>query len=199
MSERISCWTVVCQSLIDHGTDDSSTTSNNSLASLLVAVLFLYLMDGFMEGVQEHASTREHYRGTLAILESLGGFLQIRSTSSLEISMLLSEFASTDLTDEYCTAGRHSSLQQSGTTWKHHQFGGRLLDATQAPWDQCSKLWQSSVCGFIKMMKAGSRMNWCLLLSGHCSQHTWYLEPSATSTFSTHLGPTAYQNPIDKI
>lgn len=69
------------------------------LSSLLVAVLLLYFSDGYVECNQEFASTSSHHAGARAIINSLGGLPAIMSGADTSIKMLLSEFATTDVTN----------------------------------------------------------------------------------------------------
>ncbi|KAL0938440.1 C6 finger domain-containing protein (putative fungal zinc cluster transcription factor) [Colletotrichum truncatum] len=69
-----------------------------SLMTLLLAVLLLYFHDGYLECAQSSASTLSHHGGVRAIVDTLGGINTVLNTSHESIHMLLSEFASTDLT-----------------------------------------------------------------------------------------------------
>jgi hypothetical protein len=89
---RIGCFETVRREL-------SSVDLNElSLINLLVAILLLYFLDGFVESLQPSASTDCHHAGARAVIESLGGFESVMKGGQKEMSMLLSEFASTDLT-----------------------------------------------------------------------------------------------------
>ncbi|CAI6336091.1 unnamed protein product [Periconia digitata] len=77
---------------------DRKDVERSHLSSLLTAVILLYFLDGFVDCAQRHASTQFHHAGAIAILTELGGFQKARATSSKATSMLLSEFATTDLT-----------------------------------------------------------------------------------------------------
>ncbi|KAM0285310.1 hypothetical protein ACHAQH_001499 [Verticillium albo-atrum] len=69
----------------------------NMLPTLLFAVLLLYLHDGLVEGSATSA-TMKHHVGVLAILEQLGGLPSVIGQGQESMDMLLSEFASADLT-----------------------------------------------------------------------------------------------------
>ena len=69
------------------------------LSTLLVAVLLLYFSDGYVECSQEFASTSSHHAGVRAIIDSLGGLPSIMRGSDTSVKMLLSEFATTDVTN----------------------------------------------------------------------------------------------------
>lgn len=74
-------------------------SKNESLSRVLVAVLLLYFLDGYIDCTEQSASTTSHQVGVRAIVEQLGGFSALLDESEKEIPhMLLSEFASTDLT-----------------------------------------------------------------------------------------------------
>jgi hypothetical protein len=77
------------------------TTSSEvaSLSALLVAVLLLYFLEGYLNCTNDNASTVCHLAGALAIINTLGGFEAVWKTSDRITRMLLSELASTDLTD----------------------------------------------------------------------------------------------------
>jgi hypothetical protein len=69
------------------------------LSALLVAVLLLYFLEGYVNCTSDSASTQCHLAGALAIIDTLGGFRSAWSSSDRISRMLLSELASTDLTD----------------------------------------------------------------------------------------------------
>ncbi|KAJ5678575.1 Zn(II)2Cys6 transcription factor [Penicillium maclennaniae] len=76
-----------------------SVSNNESLSQLLVAVLLLYFLDGFIDCAEQSASTISHQAGVRAIVEKLGGFNMLIDEGQKDTPhMLLSEFASTDLT-----------------------------------------------------------------------------------------------------
>ncbi|KAJ0276425.1 hypothetical protein COL940_008277 [Colletotrichum noveboracense] len=77
-----------------------------SLMTLLLAVLLLYFHDGYLECAQASASTTSHHGGVRAIVDSLGGINTVLETSHESIHMLLSEFASTDLTSVMLKGGQ---------------------------------------------------------------------------------------------
>ncbi|KAI9168028.1 C6 finger domain-containing protein (putative fungal zinc cluster transcription factor) [Paramyrothecium foliicola] len=79
-----------------------------SLMTLLLAVLLLYFHDGYLECAQLSASTSSHHGGVQAIVNSLGGINTVLETSHESIHMLLSEFASTDLTTIMLKGGQPS-------------------------------------------------------------------------------------------
>ncbi|KAG7116602.1 hypothetical protein HYQ45_015987 [Verticillium longisporum] len=71
--------------------------NNDMLPTLLFAVLLLYLHDGLVEGSATSA-TMKHHVGVLAILDQLGGLTKVVGKGQESMDMLLSEFASADLT-----------------------------------------------------------------------------------------------------
>lgn len=91
--KRLNCLTSVRQQL------HQDISNNESLSRLLVAVLLLYFLDGFIDCGEQSASTTSHQAGVRAIVEQLGGIDTLVAEGKKEIPhMLLSEFASTDLT-----------------------------------------------------------------------------------------------------
>ena len=78
---------------------DESLSNNQSLSRVLVAVLLLYFLDGYIDCTEQSASTASHGVGVRAIVEQLGGFHILMEENQKDVPyMLLSEFASTDLT-----------------------------------------------------------------------------------------------------
>lgn len=90
---RLQCLTVVRSHLSDNN------TATTTLPALLVAVLLLYFLEGYVNCTQDDASTQCHLAGVLAIIDALGGFEAAWSASYRMTRILLSELASTDLTD----------------------------------------------------------------------------------------------------
>ncbi|KAF2850212.1 hypothetical protein T440DRAFT_489795 [Plenodomus tracheiphilus IPT5] len=86
--------------------DDQAGIS--SLSALLVAVLLLYFLEGYVNCTKADASTQCHLTGALAIINTLGGFDTAWSVSDENSRMLLSELASTDLTDALLQSRRPS-------------------------------------------------------------------------------------------
>lgn len=74
-------------------------TETSSLLALLVAVLLLYFLEGYVNCANDDVSTPCHAAGASAILDALGGFEAAYNLSDRMTRMLLSEFASTDLTE----------------------------------------------------------------------------------------------------
>lgn len=68
------------------------------LVVLLFAVILLHFDDGYVGCTVRTASTFSHYSGVLAILERLGGINVVLKTAPEPLHMLISEFATTDLT-----------------------------------------------------------------------------------------------------
>lgn len=90
--KRMSCLASVREQLRKNKSNDTS------LSPLLVAVFLLYFLDGFIECGYQSASTASHHVGVRAIVDQLGGFMELIQMGQKDINMLLSEFASTDLT-----------------------------------------------------------------------------------------------------
>jgi len=76
----------------------ANALTESSLSSLSVAILLRYFLDGFVESGQPSASTESHHAGVQAVIKSFGGFGSITNKGHEDLNMLLSEFASTDLT-----------------------------------------------------------------------------------------------------
>ncbi|KAM0718249.1 hypothetical protein Q7P37_006581 [Cladosporium fusiforme] len=91
INRRVKCLAGIRGSLVD------PATSKAALHALLLAVLLLYHSDGFVDCLQPHTSTQSHHAGVVAIVRSLGGFDRVFTGAGKEISMLLSEFATTDV------------------------------------------------------------------------------------------------------
>lgn len=87
-----------CLAALREEVDGCCAKDDGPLQTLLFAVLFLYFHDGFLECTQSSASTFSHRDGVLAILNRLGGITTVMTTGQDPLRMLLSEFASTDLT-----------------------------------------------------------------------------------------------------
>lgn len=69
-----------------------------TLVVLLFAVILLYFDDGYVGCTLKSASTSSHHSGVLAILERLGGINAALHKAPEPLHMLVSEFATTDLT-----------------------------------------------------------------------------------------------------
>lgn len=91
--KRLNCLASVRKQLCQSASD------NESLSQLLVAVMLLYFLDGFIDCPQQSASTVSHGAGVRAIIDHLGGLSALINKGQKDnLHMLLSEFASTDLT-----------------------------------------------------------------------------------------------------
>jgi hypothetical protein len=116
---RLLCLTSIRDQL---GTNNAEHTS---LSALLVAVLLLYFLEGYVNCTSDHASTRRHLAGVLAIITTLGGFQSVWSSSDRITRMLLSELASTDLTDALLQSRKPSFPVE---IWK-------IMETTSVWWD----------------------------------------------------------------
>ncbi|CAM1501569.1 Fc.00g035530.m01.CDS01 [Cosmosporella sp. VM-42] len=87
-----------CLAAVRVEVDGCCNSDDGPLRTLLFAVLLLHFHDGFLECTQKSASTASHHSGVLAILDRLGGMQTVLSTCPESLHMLLSEFASADLT-----------------------------------------------------------------------------------------------------
>lgn len=87
-----------CLAAVRSEVDGCCNGSDGTLLTLLFAVLLLYLHDGFIECTEKSASTASHHAGVLAILDRLGGMHSALNCCPDSMHMLLSEFASADLT-----------------------------------------------------------------------------------------------------
>lgn len=108
-----------CLSTI-RGQLSSEHCENASLSALLVAVLLLYFLEGYVNCMSDDASTRCHLAGAIAIINAMGGFQSAWSSSDRITRMLLSELASTDLTDALLQ-DREPSFPP--TIWEHMEPG----------------------------------------------------------------------------
>lgn len=126
---RLQCLTVIRSHLDNH---DAATTS---LPALLVAVLLLYFLEGYVNCTQDDASTQCHLAGSLAIIDALGGFEAAWSSSDRMTRMLLSELASTDLTDSMLQDRKPSfpvsiwNKMDAGSVWWESLPGTKSLAA----------------------------------------------------------------------
>lgn len=122
----------------------------SSLKTLLLAVLLLYFHDGFLECAQPSASTASHHGGVRAIIDTLGGIQEVLETSDESMHMLLSEFATTDLTTVMLKGGRPSFPPD---TWE-------IIGKRAVWWGTDTGSGQSSLAPVFQ----------------HASQLAWYLE-----------------------
>ncbi|KAF0319047.1 hypothetical protein GQ607_013728 [Colletotrichum asianum] len=93
--KRLECLSAVRAEIEGCCADSEGTGPMNGL---LFAVMLLYFDDGYMSCILKSASTSSHYSGILAILERLGGIDAVIQTAAEPLHMLISEFATTDLT-----------------------------------------------------------------------------------------------------
>jgi hypothetical protein len=114
---RLHCLTAIRGQLSDK---DAERTS---LGALLVAVLLLYFLEGYVNCTSDNPSTQCHLAGALAIINTLGGFQSVWSSADRISKMLLSEMASTDLTDALLQDRKPSfpvmiwELMEAGSVW----------------------------------------------------------------------------------
>ncbi|KAK5453396.1 hypothetical protein LTS15_006581 [Exophiala xenobiotica] len=94
-NKRLHCLTTVRKRLADA----AGSSRGMPLSTVLVAVLLMYFSDGFVECDQPSSSTLSHHAGARAIIDSLGGLPTIMSDGETSMKMLLSEFATTSLTN----------------------------------------------------------------------------------------------------
>ncbi|CEF78811.1 hypothetical protein FGSG_03912 [Fusarium graminearum PH-1] len=87
-----------CLAALRAEVDGCCSKDNGSLQTLLFAVLLLYFNDGFLECAPTSSSTSSHRDGVLAIINQLGGMTAVLGTGQDPLHMMLSEFATTDLT-----------------------------------------------------------------------------------------------------
>ncbi|RMJ19355.1 hypothetical protein CDV36_000984 [Fusarium kuroshium] len=87
-----------CLAALREKVDDYCAKEDGPLQTLLFAVLLLYFHDGFLECARSSMSTSSHRDGVLAILQRLGGIEAVLGSGQDPLHMLLSEFATTDLT-----------------------------------------------------------------------------------------------------
>lgn len=103
-----------CLQVLRTQVDLSCKSGSDMLPTLLFAVLLLYLHDGLVEGSTSSA-TMNHCNGVLAILQQLGGITEVIGKGQESMDMLLSEFASADLTTALLR-GRPPSFRPD--TWR---------------------------------------------------------------------------------
>lgn len=128
---------------------DSDTAS---LSQLLVAVLLLYFLDGFLECANQSASTSSHQAGVRAIIDHLGGFAALIDMGHAGTNMLLSEFASTDLTRALLDDRAPSlpddvwlRIEQGTVWWEKETYNGTTLASVFQTMAQMSFYRQSIV------------------------------------------------------
>lgn len=116
-NKRLSCLAAVREQL------RARASNVESLSHLLVAVLLLYFLDGFIDCSQQSASTASHQAGVRAIVDHLGGFPALIDKNQRDTGMLMSEFASTDLTRAVlgdrppCFPSSIWDIIERGTVW----------------------------------------------------------------------------------
>ncbi|KAK7187852.1 C6 finger domain-containing protein [Paraphaeosphaeria sporulosa] len=126
-NRRLHCLTVIRGEL---GLEQTETAS---LSALLVAVLLLYFLEGYVNCAGDDASTPCHASGASAILDALGGFDAAYMSSDKMTRMLLSEFASTDLTEAMMQDRRTRfpsviwARMEPGSVWWESPLGNRSL------------------------------------------------------------------------
>ncbi|CAG8186286.1 unnamed protein product [Penicillium nalgiovense] len=114
--KRMSCLASVREQLRDN-------SNHTSLSPLLVAVFLLYFLDGLIECDHQSASTASHHVGVQAIVDHLGGFSALIKIGQKDVTMLLSEFASADLTKSLlddrppCFPAEIWTQIEHGTVW----------------------------------------------------------------------------------
>jgi hypothetical protein len=126
--KRMSCLASVRKEL------SRNNFNQSSLPPLLVAVFLLYFLDGFIECGHQSASTASHQVGIRAIVNHLGGFMALIKMGHKDINMLLSEFASTDLTRALlddrspCFPAEIWTQLEHGTVWwEQETYDGTTL------------------------------------------------------------------------
>ncbi|KAL4995050.1 fungal-specific transcription factor domain-containing protein [Aspergillus recurvatus] len=113
-TKRLNCLTSVRRQLEDSASD------TRSLSCVLLAALLLYFLDGYIECATQSASTGSHRVGVRAIVDNLGGFCALYDQGHNDVHMLLSQFASTDLTRALLD-GRPPCLPAD--IWRHIEHG----------------------------------------------------------------------------
>ncbi len=108
-----------CLSVI-RGQLSGEQSEGAQLSALLVAVLLLYFLEGYVNCMADDASTHCHLAGAIAIINAMGGFQAAWSSSDRIARMLLSELASTDLTDALLQDRKPSF---PATIWEHMESG----------------------------------------------------------------------------
>ena len=124
INRRVQCLAGIRGSLVD------TSIPKPALQALLLAVLLLYHSDGFVDCLQTHQSTQSHHAGVVAIVHTLGGFESVIKSVGKETSMLLSEFATTDVGSAMLRDGRPSvsaalwdDIESGPVWWETGQHG----------------------------------------------------------------------------
>jgi hypothetical protein len=128
-SKRLNCLTAVRKQL------EGSASDTQGLSCVLLAVLLLYFLDGYIECTAQSASTGSHRVGVRAIVENLGGFSAFYDQGHQDdVHMLLSQFASTDLTrallDDRAPclpADIWLHIEQGTVWWEKQRYGETTL------------------------------------------------------------------------
>jgi hypothetical protein len=97
-SRRLECLAAVRAEISGCCCVDVQHLGTGPLVVLLFAVILLHFDDGYVGCTWRTASTSSHYSGVLAILQRLGGVHSVLKTAPEPLHMLISEFATTDLT-----------------------------------------------------------------------------------------------------
>lgn len=124
INRRVQCLAGIRGCLVD------ASVPKSALRALLLAVLLLYHSDGFVDCLQPHASTQSHHAGVVAIVNTLGGFESVMKSVGKETSMLLSEFATTDVVNAMLRGCRPSfspdlwdDIESGPVWWETGQHG----------------------------------------------------------------------------
>ena len=129
----------------------SENQQSSTLRGLLVAVLLMYFSDGYIDCGRQHASTNSHHQGAVAIIQSIGGYDAVWASSGNETKMLLSEFATSDLTSAVIQNRAPSfpstiwhTMSSEHAWWKSSGHGTVSLPATFAIFAEISALVQNT-------------------------------------------------------
>ncbi|KAL4895058.1 putative Zn(II)2Cys6 transcription factor [Aspergillus ambiguus] len=128
LDKRLSCLASVREQL------RHSVSNTESLSRLLVAVLLLYFLDGYIDCTEQSASTASHKAGVQAMVEQLGGLTALLDNGQSNMSMLMSEFATTDLTRSLLDdrlpcfpADIWTRIESSTVWWEKQKYGGMTM------------------------------------------------------------------------
>ncbi|KAK7216631.1 hypothetical protein V2G26_004634 [Clonostachys chloroleuca] len=178
---------VECLAAVRDQLNEFCASGKGPMVELLLSVLMLYFHDGYLECAEKSASTSSHQAGVRAIIDKLGGGEAVLDIGPECLHMLVSEFASTDLTTTmlrgglpYFSPGIWDRIEQRSAWWDRE------------PLAQCSL---ASVFGHISsMVHYHESINSGLEeLQPECIRQ---FEFSLTPSYATHRGQDLYASEI---
>ena len=94
---RVDCLATVRSQLQQSPIGTPIVTADKRHYSFLFAILLLYFLDGYIDCKRDFAATLSHHAGVKATINCLGGFNMVRSFGDEAFKILLSQFATADL------------------------------------------------------------------------------------------------------